>query len=304
MQTLMARHGSAIGLAALVLGALAIALAPIFVKASELGPSATAFHRMFLSLPFLAVLFVAQRPPPKRRVVRTRRDHALLVLAGLFFAGDLAFWHWSIKLTSVANATLFANAAPIFVATAAWFLLGERFGPRFFVGLAVAMIGTVLVVGASFGGHGSVLGDSLGLLTAVFYGGYLICVKLLRRAIATFEIMLWSGIVASPVLLTVAIVSGESLFATTAAGWLLLVGLALVSHAFGQSMIAFALAHLAASFSSLTLLLQPLTAALLAWLILDEHLTWLQALGGLAVLAGIFLARQSTVRAAQRDGAV
>jgi len=122
---------------------------------------------------------------------KTTRTYVLLGLAGAFFAGDLAVWHWSIRLTTVANATLFANAAPIFVALAAWGLLGETFGRRVIIGLVVAIVGTALVVGASFGGHGSVLGDALGLLTAVFYAGYLICVKMLRRSVGTLDIMAW-----------------------------------------------------------------------------------------------------------------
>ena len=66
----------------------------------------------------------------------------------------------------------------------------------------------------------------------------------------------------------------------TLTGWLILVGLALISHIIGQSLIAFSLAHLAASFSSLTLLIQPVAATVLAWLILDEGLRTQQAIGG------------------------
>jgi drug/metabolite transporter (DMT)-like permease len=69
--------------------------------------------------------------------------------------------------------------------------------------------------------------------------------------------------------------------------------LGLISHAGGQSLIAFAFAHLPASFSSVGLLLQPVIAAFLAWVILSESLTWLQAAGGIFVLAGIVLAKRS-----------
>lgn len=288
-----------LGLAALLVGAMAIAFAPIFVKVSEVGPAATAFLRMLLSVPFFVGAFLVWPDGSKRtnETAKSIRTYVLLGLAGAFFAGDLAVWHWSIRLTTVANATLFANAAPIFVALAAWGLLGEKFGRRFIIGLVVAIVGTVLVVGASFGGHGSVLGDALGLLTAAFYAGYLICVKMLRRSVGTLDIMMWSGLVATPILLVVALASGEALIATTLSGWLILLGLAVVSHTFGQSLIAFALAHLAASFSSLTLLVQPVAATLLAWLLLDEGLRVQQAIGGLAVLTGILLARERWARA-------
>lgn len=293
----MASTRPALALSALILGAIAISFAPIFVKSSEIGPAATAFHRMLLSLPFFVAVHFS-RPRATRwetASLRTPVTYALLMLTGAFFAADLAVWHWSIELTTVANATLLGNAAPIFVAVAAWALLGEVISVRLIIGLVIAAAGTVLVVGASFGGHGSVLGDALGLVAACFYAGYMICVKLLRRSVATLDIMMWSGLTAVPILLVVALVSGESLIAMTLAGWLILVGLALISHIIGQSLIAFSLAHLAASFSSLTLLIQPVGAAVLAWLILGEGLRTQQALGGIAVLIGIILARQRAV---------
>jgi drug/metabolite transporter (DMT)-like permease len=72
------------------------------------------------------------------------------------------------------------------------------------------------------------------------------------------------------------------------------VALALVSHLAGQSLIAFALGYLPASFSSVTLLLQPLLAALLAWVVLKERLTLAQWIGGAVILSGIFVASRTT----------
>ena len=112
----------ALALSALISGALVISLAPIFVKTSEVGPAATAFHRMFLSLPIFiiahcALAHTAYHETADKWDVRT---YALLTLAGGFFAGSLAVLHWSIELTTVANATLLGNASPIFVAIVAW----------------------------------------------------------------------------------------------------------------------------------------------------------------------------------------
>jgi drug/metabolite transporter (DMT)-like permease len=293
----MASARPALALSALISGAIAISFALIFVKSSEISPAATAFHRILLSLPFFAAIHFSRPHATRRETVsqRTPETSALLMLTGAFFAADLAVWHWSIELTTVANATQLGNAAPIFVAVSAWALLGEAIGVRFIIGLVIAAAGTALVVGASFGGRGSVLGDALGLVTACFYAGYMICVKLLRRSVATLDIMMWSGLTAVPLLLVVALVSGESLIAMTLAGGLISVGLALVSHIIGQSLIAFSLVHLAASFSSLTRLIQPVGATVLAWLILDEGFQTQQALGSIAVLIGTMLARQRTV---------
>jgi drug/metabolite transporter (DMT)-like permease len=280
---------------ALLAGAVGIAFAPIFVRLSEVGPSATAFYRLFLALPILWIwMTIEGRNAEATKPPVTARGRGQLIVAGLFFAVDLALWHWSIKFTSVANATLFANSAPIFVTLGARVLFGERIRPSFIGALAIALAGATLVVGVSLrltSEH--VLGDALAVGAAIFYGSYMLCVKHLRRTCSTATIMAWSGLSASPALLLAAFASGENLLPAHATGWLTLFALALVSQVGGQSLIAYAFAHLPASFSSLSLLLQPAVAALLAWIILGEGLSLLQALGGVVILCGITAASRA-----------
>ncbi len=111
--------------------------------------------------------------------------------------------------------------------------------------------------------------------------------------------MFWSGAVCCLALLLVALLSGERLLPHTPHGWLVLAALALVSHAGGQSLIAYAMAHLPATFSSVTLLWQTIAAALLARLLLAEPLSYVQMAGGVVVLAGILLARRTVRPVAQ-----
>jgi drug/metabolite transporter (DMT)-like permease len=270
-------------------GAVGIAFAPLFVRWSEVGPSATAFYRLLFALPFLG-LWMVWRPVVPGDASRSRPGWTL-VLPGLFFAGDLALWHWSIRLTSVANATLFANVAPIFVTIGARILFRERITLPFLVGLGLALAGAVLVVGSSFRlTRRHVVGDLLGLATAVFYAGYLLSVKHARGHQSTVQVMLWTSLAACPVLWVLAAGSGERLVPLGTAGWATVIALALVSQIGGQGLIAYAFAHLPASLSSVSLLVQPVVAALLAALILAEPLQALQAAGGLVVLAGIAVA--------------
>lgn len=284
-------------LIALFSGALAIAFAPIFVRLSELGPVATAFYRISLALPVLMLwLSWDQRSvAQKHRRPRSVRDFWRLSIAGLFFACDLAVWHWSITLTSVANATLLANAAPVFVTIGGWLLFGVRASRLFLIGMVLALAGMGVLMSASLNiGLEHLWGDGLGLLTAVFYAGYILSVGRLRTEFSTPTIMTWSGVVTAVVLLPVAWLSGESLWTSSLYGWGILAGLAIVSHAGGQSLIAYALAHLPASFSSVGLLLQPATAAVLAWVLLGEALGVLQGAGGAVILCGIYLARRGS----------
>jgi drug/metabolite transporter (DMT)-like permease len=141
---------------------------------------------------------------------------------------------------------------------------------------------------------GSLAGDALGIVTALFYAWYLISVKDLRDAgIATLSLMAASTTITALVLVPVALVSGEALLPATSVGWAKLVGLAWLSHSAGQGLIAYALAHLPAAFSSVGLMLQPVMSALFAWVLLGEPLAPLQYAGGLVVLAGIYLAHRA-----------
>lgn len=288
-------HAQRLALIALLAGALSIAFAPIFVRLSDVGPVAIAFWRVALSAPVLALWMSLEPKGGRSRAPSTPRDFARLTLAGLCFAGDLVIWHISIGYTSVANATLLANFAPLFVAPVAWFLFKERFTSRFVVGMILALAGALILMGESFRlSADHLFGDALGLLTAVFYGGYILSVGHLRSEFSTATIMTWSGGITAVILLPLALLSGQPLFPANSDGWLVLAGLALFSHAGGQSLIAYALAHLPASFSSVSLLLQPAAAAILAWMLLNEPLGVLQAAGAAVILVGILLARRGS----------
>jgi drug/metabolite transporter (DMT)-like permease len=280
-------------LAALLVGATFIALSPIFVRVSEAGPTATAFWRVALAVPVLWAVFFLRTKPAARRY---SGQWPLLFAAGLAFAGDLGFWHASVMLTSVANSTLLANLASIFVTIAAWIFLRQRPSRLFLAGLGAALIGVTLLVHTSLEfSPGGLVGDALGVVTAMFYAGYILAVKSLRdRGETTLHLMAVTTSITALFLLPAALASGEPMLPVGPSGWWTLIGLALVSHAAGQGLIAYALAHLPAAFSSVSLLFQPVMAALFAWALLSESLVPLQILGGVVVLAGIYLARRGS----------
>src|SRR5258706_8993607 len=177
---------------ALFAGAVCIALSPIWVRVSEVGPTASAFWRVALAVPVLWLLLASncknQKNPDKSQFLP-------LLVAGVGFAGDLAFWHWSIQFTSVANSTLLASLASIFVTLAAWVLWKQRPSGLFLAGLAAALAGVALLVRASLVGSSitsptALLGDGLGVVTALFYAWYLMSVKGIRgRGASTLYLM-------------------------------------------------------------------------------------------------------------------
>jgi len=295
-----AQHAKSIRIAliALILGALCIGLSPILVRLSEVDPVATAFYRVFLGLPLMLVwmvnshCFINGREESRLKL----RDMGLLLLPGLFFAGDLGFWHWSIQLTTVANATLFANFAPVFVTLAAVVFWGERFSRVFILSLGLAITGAILLMGSSMqSSPANITGDILGITAAIFYAGYLLAVGRLRSRFTTAVIMFWSSLAASMVLFPAGLITGEFALPQTLYGWTILIVLAWVSHLGGQGLIAYALAHLSTAFSSVSLLVQPVFSTFLAWVLFNEILGPVQITGGLIVFVGIYLASRANI---------
>ncbi|MBT5647925.1 MAG: EamA family transporter, partial [Rhodospirillaceae bacterium] len=131
-----------IAILALFVGAVTIAFAPILVRLSEVGPSATGFHRFLLAIPlYWAMTATLPRATVAEGSERPTsvRDFVLIAMAGVYLAADVAVWHYSIQMTSVANSTLLANVAPVFVVLAGWILFGTRVTGTYMIGLAAAM---------------------------------------------------------------------------------------------------------------------------------------------------------------------
>ena len=290
-------------LIALLLGACGIGLAPVFSKLAfdaeqhlpggGLGMIAAAFWRTALAAPLFWWLHA--RSTSAGRGADSLRRTRLLWLPGVAFAGDLAAWHKAFEFTTLANATLLANFASILVAVAGYVWLRERLGWTFALGAAAAFAGAGVLLGVDFGrGRDPLIGDALGLLTACFYAAYLLSVKVLRRDFAVAHLMAYSTSVAAAGLLIIAYASGEQVVPRTMEAWSAVVALALVSHAGGQGLIAYALAHLPAGFATLSLLVQPVVTAAVSWILFAQVLSPLQIAGGLLVLAGLAVARRDT----------
>lgn len=289
-----------IAILALFIGAVTIAFAPILVRLSELGPSATGFHRFLLAIPLywaIAATLPRSEAPEGAEKPKTLRDFALIAMAGVYLAADVAVWHYSIQMTTVANSTLLANVAPVFVVLGGWILFRTRVTGTYLIGLAAAMTGVFILSRASLSlSQDHFIGDLLGVLTAVFYAAYQMSVERLRKRFSTVTIMKYAIPASAVVMLPVALASGEDLLPVTLAGWGFLIALAAGPQVFGQGLIAWALAHLPVAFASVSLLVQPVTAALVAWALFGEHIGLQQGIGAVIVLAGIMLARRGSIR--------
>ena len=274
---------------ALVAGIVCIAWSAIFVRWTDIPGPASAFYRMLIPAVVLLPTFATDR----KRERLDSRTWLIIGLGGLFFALDLALYNTAILRTSAANATLLGNNTPIVVGLLTWMVFRRRPGPAFWLGLVLAIGGSVVILWtdlarhAPFGG-----GDVMALGAAACFAVYLLATEQVRTTTSTLTFLRLSMIATTLVLLLLNFAMGISLRVAHRHTWWALLGLGLVSQLGGYLALTYALGHLPATITSISLLTQgPLTAAMAA-VLLGEPLTLPQIVGGALVLLGVGLAHR------------
>jgi len=274
----------------LAFGAMLIGFAPIFVKLSMLSSSAISFYRMFLALPFL---FLLNYMLNKNFFFRVKNKKTILyaAFASLAFTTDLTLWHFSMDITSVSNATIIVNSAPIFVAILSFIFFKERLTKGFLLSFLVTYIGIVgLIYFSNNYVNGKLLGDILCLIAAFFYGVYLLVIARLGKE-NSLNIIFYTTFFCCLFSIIPMMIEGGNLIPSSSFEWLNLTLMAFLCQFGGQYFITHAIGKISASGASIGLLMQPLTATILAAIIFSEILTSLQIVFALISLFGIYLAR-------------
>ena len=287
---------------ALVIGIVAIAWSAIFVRWAPIPGPASAFYRMLVAGVLLWPYLLLRHRDTLRM---PRRALWMAMLGGVFFAGDLACYNTAVLHTSAANAVLLSNNAPIVVGVLSWVVLRRAPRPMFWLGLAIAASGSLLIVsrdlvqGASFG-----RADFLAIATSVFFGGYLMVTEHVRNQVASLALLGLSLSSSMVCLGLFDLMLGISMKVPhDGKVWAGLLGMGIVSQLIGYFALTYALGHLPATVTSVTLLAQAPVTALLAFVMLAEKYSWLQAAGALLVLAGIFTVNlQNTSQAQMLNG--
>ncbi len=266
-------------------GAVAIGFAPIGLRLSDFGPQATAFWRFLFALPMIAAVIYAGGG-------KLGRPSIMALAAGTFFGLDITFWHASLVMTSVANATFLVNLGNACVGIVAWIALRERPTNVWFIAIAVALLGAFfLSQGAAHAGEaGAVMGDILALIAAVMVGLYLFFAKLARRHETAMQVLFWSTAATLAVSAIASTVRQEALIPPDPSWFIWPLALAIVAHVIGQGLIVAGVGRTPASVAGLLLLIQPVTGALIAWPLFGEALTQVQMIGCALVLCGVWLA--------------
>jgi len=274
---------------ALLAGVLCIAWSAIFVRWTDIPGPASAFYRLLIPTVVLLPTWFFDRG--ENRV--DLKTLIIIAIGGLFFALDLAFFNTSILLTSAANATILGNNTPIFVGLLTWLVFRRRPRLAYWLGLALAISGSLVIVRGDLLRHmklGS--GDAMALTASACFGVYLLATERVRAHTSTLGFLRPAILSSTIFLFVINLALGISLAVPRGHTWAALLGLGLISQLGGYLALTYALGHLPATVTSVSLLSQVPLTAILAAVLIGEPLSSSQILGGAFVLAGVGLANR------------
>ena len=282
---------------ALVLTVIATSVGGLFIRWANAPGTVTVFYRTIISSIIMAPILKSRNISKKQPSNSIYRWIPFAILGGLFLALDQSSWSSSLLLTKMANTTYFNSLAPLWVALFALVFFKEK--PRFifWIGLFLALGGTMLILGLDLSNRSGITsGDLLGLLSSFFFGGYMLVTQFGRRHLNNL-LYTWIATLSCAVFLGLMnAILHQPIFGYPLETYLFFLGAAISSQVIGYYAMGYALGHIPATIVSPTMLAKPVTTALLAFLFFGESLSQGELLGGGLVLIGIFLINRNELK--------
>ena len=283
------RHAPAVVAFAIVV----VSFAAILIRLCDAPTAIIAACRLTFATLILLPLFMRVRGQgaARGRGALTSRQVALCSLAGLFLALHFLFWIESLKLTSVASSVMLVTTSPVFAAVFAWLALKEAVGRKTLLAILLCLAGSLIISrGAVDFGPGAIKGNVFAILGAAAFGAQFVIARSLRRTMAITEYAFLAYSAAAIILIGWALASGHSFTGFDRINYLWFFLLALGPQVFGHTSLSWALRYLPASKVAVSVLGEPVGAALLAWAFFGEVPGYTLFAGGALILYGVYLA--------------
>ena len=285
---------------ALLVGAVAVSFAAIFIRLAEAPPLVIAAYRLTLASLIIAPVGILRRWREMKGLNRQELRYA--AVSGLFLTLHFALWIASLEYTTVASSVVFVSTHPLFVGVASHFLTQDRLTPAMLGGIVVAVLGGMIVGWDDLALGGSALwGDFLALMGAAMAAAYFMVGRRLRPKVSLLAYVTLVHSVAALGTLALCMFSGQGFTGYSPHTYLMFLLLAVVPQIIGHSSFNWALRHLSAPVVAVTSLGEPVGATILAFFVLYEAPTLLKVGGGALILGGIYFslrgerARRGTV---------
>ncbi|MBM4465840.1 MAG: DMT family transporter [Chloroflexi bacterium] len=276
----------------LATGIVAVSFASIFIRLAEAPSLVIAACRLTIASLILAPPALIRARGELRAL--TKEDRGLALLSGLFLGLHFVTWISSLEYTSVASSVVFVSTSPIFVGLASHFLLKERVSRQMFVGIAVSVLGGIIIGYGDFGlGVRELFGDFLAIAGAVAVSVYLLVGRKLRRHLSLLSYIFLVYATAAVFLVILCLATGHSFSGYPRQTYLMLFLLAVVPQIVGHSSYNWALKYLPATFVGVGTLGEPIGSTILAYFILNEIPTLAKIGGGVLILTGIYVSSRA-----------
>jgi len=274
---------------AVLLAVMCVSTSAIFVRLSTAHPMMIAFYRMGLSALFLAPLAL-NRSGRKELQGMNSRDIIAAMIAGLFLAVHFTVWNISLEYTSVASSTVLVTMQPLFVVILGYIFFKERISTKSMAGAALALTGSILVGAADFQiGGKALLGDILAFSGAFFIAVYFLIGRQLRVKLSLFPYVFLVYGSAAVFLFIANLLAGIPFYPYPPLDWLWFIMLTIIPTIGGHTVYNWALRYVKTIVVSVSILGEPVGATILAFLIFREIPGWLQLLGDLIIISGLYI---------------
>lgn len=303
-----------IPLIALFAGISGIATTALFIKVSvhEMSVNSTMFNRLWIaSIIFISLnsykKFFLQNPDqesikesvqePSYRTI----DIVLLVTVSIVYITGRFLWTFALNETSVANAMILNSTTPLFTTLGGWLFLRQTFGVKFIIGLVIALAGS-MTLGLSELQKVDInlTGDAAALLSSIFFAASLLILEKVRVKFSSANVLLWRCLIGTISVLPIVLLFEDNIFPTSQLGWIAVISMAAIGEMIGHGLLVYSVKFFPSSFVAISMLLEPIIAIILAWIIFSERLDALTWLALALVLIGVYLSKDDVDRSPEK----
>lgn len=279
-----------------LIGVFSVSISPLLSKAAEAPAHITAFYRLL----FTVMLMTLLKPRQVLTDIRTLpwKDALLSWASGFFLALHFTAWIASLQYTSVASSTVLVSMHPPLMLIMAWLLLRERPTRQQTFAVLLTVVGSAVLALQDWGrGQDSLFGDALAILGAVFVVIYLIIGRTVRSRVDNHQYTLHTYVSCTVTLLLIGLSLRTPFTGYAPKEYLIFLALAIFPTMLGHTLFNWALEYVSPTLISISVLGEPVFAAILALFLFSEPIGLLQGVGGLIILTGIWLySRKPTAR--------
>jgi len=273
----------------LALGVIAVSFSAVLIREADAPPLSIALYRNAIAT-LLLLPFALGRHRAELRAL-TPRQLLLALAAGAMLAAHFATWIPSLNYTTVAASVVLVTTQPVWTALGARLLYGERLRPRTLAGIAVALVGAVVITGGDVAlSARAAFGDLLAIVGAITAAGYFLIGRNLRQELSLVPYVTVVYATCTLLLVPAVLISGSQATGFPAKTWAMFVLMALVPQIMGHTVFNYLLRFMDPTVVAIAIMGEPVGATLLAFAFYDEVPPWTVVVGGVIVLAGIYVA--------------